>query len=126
MQYWKMGLVAIVLLIILSGCSKKPEFKSMTMEQFIRKQENEDQFVLIDVREVSEFKEGRIPGAVLIPLGELKAKDIEYAKDKEIILVCRSGNRSSSAAAFLVDKGFSNVHNLVGGMLAWAGPVEKD
>lgn len=75
---------------------------------------------LIDVREEYEYDEQNL-GGQLIPLGELpdRLDEIEDLKDEEIIVQCRSGNRSGKAQAFLESQGFSNVRNLTGGMLAW-------
>jgi rhodanese-related sulfurtransferase len=76
---------------------------------------------LIDVREPSEHQEFNI-GGELIPLGKIQAMDVdqlEALKDQEIILYCRSGNRSGQACLILDTMGFSNTKNLQGGMLAW-------
>jgi len=76
---------------------------------------------LVDVREPSENEVFNI-GGVLLPLGKIKDFDIdsiESLKDKEVIFYCRSGNRSGQAAMMLESMGFTNVKNLVGGMLAW-------
>lgn len=82
---------------------------------------------LLDVRQPEEYREGHIHGSRLIPLGELSRRMKELPKDREIICVCGSGNRSSSAARQLAAAGYKVV-NLRGGMLAWdrAGlPVKK-
>lgn len=83
--------------------------------------------VLVDVRESYEYRAGHIAGAKLIPLGELQRRMNEIPKDKEIICVCASGNRSQSAAKMLLNAGYTAI-NVRGGMLAWrqAGfPVKK-
>ena len=74
---------------------------------------------LLDVRQPEEFRSGHIPGAKLIPLGELRQRINELPKDREIICVCRSGNRSGSATRQLTEAGF-RVRNLNGGMIAWS------
>jgi len=82
---------------------------------------------LLDVRQPEEFRSGHIAGAKMIPLGDLRARINELPKDKEILVVCRSGNRSMSAARQLTSAGF-NVVNLRGGMIAWSRaklPVSK-
>ena len=71
---------------------------------------------LIDVREVDEVAAGKIPGAINIPLGLLEFRMNELDKNKEYILVCRSGGRSGRAAQLLESHGY-NVINMTGGML---------
>jgi rhodanese-related sulfurtransferase len=82
---------------------------------------------IIDVREDWEFAEGHIPGATLIPLGTLEDQADQIPTDEPVVLVCRSGNRSGQAYRYLTQNGFSNVSNMVGGMLAWErGGYETD
>jgi rhodanese-related sulfurtransferase len=75
---------------------------------------------IIDVREPYEYEEANING-ILVPLGELQSRidDFEDLMDKEIIVHCRSGARSSAAKAFMIQNGYTNVRNLVGGILAY-------
>jgi rhodanese-related sulfurtransferase len=80
-----------------------------------------EQVNLVDVRELSEHKEFNI-GGKLIPLGNIQAMEvdqIESLKEQELILYCRSGNRSGQACQILDMLGFTNTKNLQGGMLAW-------
>lgn len=78
---------------------------------------------LIDVREKEEFAEVHIPGAVNIPLSELSHRIQEIDRDKELILVCRSGNRSAKACEYLSFLGFDKINNMAGGMLEWDGEI---
>ncbi|SIG24406.1 Rhodanese-related sulfurtransferase [Mycobacteroides abscessus subsp. abscessus] len=78
---------------------------------------------IVDVREVDEVKEGRIPDSVNIPLGLLEFRMHELDKNKEYVLVCRSGGRSGRACQLLESHGFKVV-NMEGGMLAWEGRTE--
>jgi rhodanese-related sulfurtransferase len=76
---------------------------------------------LVDVREPSEHSEFNI-GGILLPLGDIRVGDIEsieYLKEQEVFLYCRSGNRSGQAAMVLESLGFTNVVNVTGGMLSW-------
>lgn len=91
---------------------------------------NHEDALLLDVREDSEFRDGRIPKARHIPLRQLKARlgELEKYKDRPIVAVCRTGNRSGHACSVLRRAGFDKVNNLAGGMVAWeqAGlPKEK-
>jgi len=74
---------------------------------------------LLDVREQWEYDEGHIPGVTLLPMGEVPARLDEIPTDKEVIVTCRSGNRSGQVTDFLRQNGFDNVHNMQGGILAW-------
>lgn len=79
----------------------------------------EGAIVIVDVREAWEYAEGHIDGATLVPLGTLEDRLDEIPTDTPVVLVCRSGNRSAQAYTYLMRQGFNNVHNMVGGMLAW-------
>ena len=75
---------------------------------------------LVDVREPSEVATGTLPGAINIPLGQLPSRLAELDRSRRVVLLCRSGARSANAAELLVGAGFTDVVNLVGGMLAAA------
>ncbi|NOZ49241.1 MAG: rhodanese-like domain-containing protein [Chloroflexi bacterium] len=76
--------------------------------------------LLIDVREPDEFAQARIPGAVLIPMSELNQRADEISRDREVIIYCRSGNRSRQVVdAFRQQRGYTNLLNLEGGIIAW-------
>jgi sulfur-carrier protein adenylyltransferase/sulfurtransferase len=79
---------------------------------------------LIDVREQNEYDFARIPGARLVPLAELPALLPELDPSREYVIMCRSGARSGRAVAFMRQHGFSNVHNLAGGILRWSDDVD--
>jgi len=74
---------------------------------------------ILDVREPSEWVEYHIPGATLIPLGELSSRVDELPKDQEIVVVCRSGNRSQQGRDVLKSAGFEQVTSMAGGMKQW-------
>ena len=85
--------------------------------------------VLLDISEPGDYKKGHIPNAINVPFKKLgEDKNLEKHKDKNVVVVCRTGNRSSSAARYLVKNGFENVYTLSGGMVAWGKeklPLEK-
>ncbi|WP_127590956.1 rhodanese-like domain-containing protein [Paenibacillus lautus] len=78
---------------------------------------------IIDVRETEEVAEGKIPGAVNIPLGLIEYRKQELDRSKEYVMVCRSGGRSGRAAQYLESQGY-RVVNMTGGMLEWEGTTE--
>ena len=89
--------------------------------------DNPDVFML-DVREVDEFEAGHIPGITLIPMTEIAGRLSEIPTDQQVIVTCRTGNRSAQVVDFLREQGFTNVHNMEGGIVAWEGagyPVEQ-
>lgn len=81
--------------------------------------------VVVDVREPNETAQGHIKGAKLIPLGQLAGHLNELDPLTELVMVCRSGNRSSQAARALVANGYTKVYNLTGGMMGWRYETEK-
>ncbi|TXK44867.1 rhodanese-like domain-containing protein [Pontibacter qinzhouensis] len=95
----------------------------ITADELKERLNNGETPVIIDVREPWEYEESRIEGAKNIPLGSLpqQLEDLEDLKDQEVIVQCRSGARSANAKAFLQQNGFSQVRNLLGGILAYQG-----
>lgn len=84
---------------------------------------NDNPPVILDVRQPEERELQKIEGDTLfIPLGELPARleELEQYKDKELIIYCRSGNRSGQACMFLEQQGFTDTVNLIGGILKWS------
>ena len=88
------------------------------------KQDRGDKFTLLDVREPHEFQICRIPGSILIPLGELPKRYAELDKEGELVIHCKMGGRSAKAVDFLKQNGFTKARNMVGGILAWSDKVD--
>ena len=74
---------------------------------------------ILDVRQPDEWNETHIPGATLIPLDKLEARVNEVPKDKEVVVVCRSGNRSKPGRDALKAAGFTQVTSVTGGLKDW-------
>ena len=134
---WQMLPFLLVLLIALAGCggqaaapatppaAEVADSAALNLSvnvdpNTVEELRHRDDVVVIDVREDYEYNDGHIPGARLVPLGQVPNRLDEIPKDKTVIAVCRSGNRSSQATNFLRQQGFDNVHNMTGGMNAWA------
>ena len=80
--------------------------------------------VVVDVREPWEYAHCRIEGSLSLPLGQLPARLPELAQERDLVLVCHHGSRSQNAAQWLSRNGYANVHNLRGGIEAWAVEVD--
>jgi rhodanese-related sulfurtransferase len=94
---------------------------NITIEEVKQRLDAGEKLNLIDVREPHENAEFNI-GGKLLPIGNIQSmqiEDIEDLKNEEVILYCRSGNRSGISASILDQLGFTNTKNLIGGMLAW-------
>lgn len=74
---------------------------------------------ILDVRQPEEWNEFHVPDSTLIPLGELAARADELPKDQEIVIVCRSGNRSAQGRDILLEAGFTEVTSMAGGLTEW-------
>ena len=75
---------------------------------------------VLDVREPWEYRQGRVPDVIHIPLGELVARVGELPRDRPLAVICGHGSRSLSAAEFLLQQGFDRVASVAGGTTAWA------
>jgi len=94
--------------------------QDITVEELKAKIDGGENPIIIDVREPHEYDEFNI-GGKLVPLGEIPGHidDWDEWMEKEIIIHCRSGARSAAAKDFMLQNGFKNVRNLLGGMLDW-------
>lgn len=122
-RHWELSLVAVVLIVMLLGNEMTrglQKFRDLTAAELARLIGREN-VVLIDVRETDEFRGEHIKGAQHIPLATIPAKlaELEKHKPDQVLLYCRSGNRSSAAAKMMVKAGFTNVGHLAGGITAW-------
>ncbi len=102
------------------------ELIELSASEVAKRREAGGAFLFLDVREPEEYERARIEGTTLIPLGELGNRLDELAdwKDRPIVVHCRSGGRSSDACRLLLERGFSDVSNLSGGIEAWSLTVD--
>ena len=123
---WAIVLIMIAVFVVSYLALKdqdqqEPVVSSLPAEVSVDEAAKFDQkdWFFLDVREPSEWEESHIPYATLIPLGELTARLSEIPKDKNIIVVCRAGNRSAVGRDLLLNSGFNNVTSMAGGMNDW-------
>jgi glyoxylase-like metal-dependent hydrolase (beta-lactamase superfamily II)/rhodanese-related sulfurtransferase len=84
--------------------------------------------IVVDVREPWEYAQGHVPGALLIPLGQLASRLEDLDTERAVALICATGNRSQSAAALLGQKNFKKIYNVTHGTMGWAQqglPIER-
>lgn len=122
---WGWAVLAVVLIAAAvffitnnTGGSAPALAKEITPQQ--ASQYQKDGAYMLDVREQDEWNAGHINGAVLVPLGSLPSRLNEVPRDKEIVVVCRSGNRSAQGRDILLNAGYKNVTSMGGGMNQWA------
>ena len=119
----QLGIVAVIAVIVIiialtSGGQTSGLAATISTEDAYKLYQQGDTFFL-DVREPSEWAEYHAPNTTLIPLGELAARVNEVPKDKKIVVVCRSGNRSDQGRDILKQAGFTDVTSMDGGLKTW-------
>jgi rhodanese-related sulfurtransferase len=99
--------------------------QEITVEELKAMQDEGKDFQLIDVREDFEYEMSNLNGT-LIPLGGIMIETEKIAKDKPVVVMCRSGKRSAAAIMQLEQLGYTNLYNLQGGILAWAQDIDPE
>jgi adenylyltransferase/sulfurtransferase len=92
--------------------------------EFVRRRDAGEDLLLLDVREPRELQVASVPGALHIPMGEVPGRLGEIDRNREVVVLCRSGGRSLRVAMFLAQQGFGRVANLHGGILRWAEELD--
>ena len=130
--------ILLALVLMLGGCTASGssdygsgtdvQWEQITMEEAAEMMENEEGYIILDVRRADEYASGHIPGAVNLAnevIGEDDAAVEAVLQDKEqkILVYCRSGNRSKQAAQKLADMGYTQVVEF-GGIQDWTGEIE--
>jgi len=97
--------------------------KEISVQELKEMMDKGEDFQLIDVREDFEYEVSNL-GGTLIPLGGIVIEANKVAKDKPVVVHCRSGKRSAAAIMQLEQLGYTNLYNLTGGILAWANEID--
>jgi rhodanese-related sulfurtransferase len=98
---------------------------TITVRDLKIRQDQGDAIFLLDVREPHEYSIAKLEGSVLIPLGELANSLDKLDKNTEIVAYCHKGMRSADAVGFLLQQGFANVKNLIGGIESWSIEIDN-
>jgi len=97
---------------------------ALTSKELKAELDRGEKIVIVDVREPQEYQINRLPGSILIPLGDLPKRYVELDPNANLVMQCKSGMRSAKAQDFLRSKGFTRVRNLTGGVLGWIDQVD--
>ena len=117
--------------LLLVGCAVPAEqeisYRQITMDEAVAMMEEEEGYIILDVRTAAEFDEKHIPGAINIPNETIGTDAIPELPDKDqlILVYCRSGNRSKQASEKLMKLGYTNVVEF-GGIIDWPGETETN
>ncbi len=127
------GIIAtLALALLLTGCGSAAQggensaYEQITAEEAKTMMDEQEEAVLLDVREQDEYGSGHIPGALLLPVDTIDEKSAAEAipdKDTVVLVYCRSGNRSKTASQTLADLGYTQVYEF-GGIQDWPYDVE--
>ena len=132
-------MVIITTVSVFAGCMKKTNkeqteatqvnigtYYQITQDEAKRIMDEESDYIIVDAREQSEYDEGHIKGAIVIPYTEIeqKAEELLPNKTQLILVYCRSGRRSKIAAQSLANMGYKNVKDF-GGIIDWQYEIEK-
>ena len=122
-------IAAALTVILLTACGQNHHqeavYMNITAQEAKEIMDTQQGYVILDVRAQEEYDQGHIPGAIVIPHGEIEAKAESALPDKDqlILVYCRSGRRSKIAAEALVKLGYTNIKEF-GGILDWPYEVE--
>lgn len=134
-----LALAIITVATVFAGCTQKTNteqteatqvnigtYYQIPQDEAKRIMDEESDYIIVDAREQSEYDEGHIKGAIVIPYTEIEQKAEEMLPDKEqlILVYCRSGRRSKIAAQSLANMGYTNVKEF-GGIIDWQYEIEK-
>lgn len=124
----RLAIVVMVAVAVLAGVAAyytadmlqdDTEYGDVSIAEAIELMDNKPDMVILDVRTVSEFEEGQIEGAINIPVDELESRLDELNQDDEILVYCRTGNRSSTAVSIMEEAGFTKIFHMHEGISVW-------
>jgi len=122
---WLIPVIAVAVVVVVAAIFLlvKPPESSAVLPANISVDEASELFkqgaFMLDVRQPEEWAQGHIDGANLIPLGELESRISEIPNDRDVLIICRSGNRSTQARELLRSDGLTRTTSIMGGMNAW-------
>ncbi|NTU19469.1 rhodanese-like domain-containing protein [Brevibacillus sp. HB1.2] len=119
------ALLVVLATIALVFWNTKPSLQVIDSGQLSQWMTDEQEMVIVDLREPELFEEGRVPNAINIPFAEISEKYSSIPKDKKVVFVCHTGRMGVESGNLLLENGYKDVANLDGGMAKWTGQVES-
>ena len=127
-KQWLLAVIAAgIMAAALSACGQdKTSRDTKSAEEAKERMDKDDKIIVLDVRTEEEYREGHIPGAIVIPNETISSEPLKELPDleQEILVYCRSGNRSAQAAKKLIEAGYTQVYDF-GGITDWPYDTEK-
>ncbi len=117
--YAALALAVIATVLFAPSLLPRGGYGDVTVQEARRLIEDKPDLVLLDVRTASEYEEGHIEGAVNIPVQELSVRFDELSPEDELLVYCRTGNRSAQAVDILLDLGFTKIYHMDEGITGW-------
>ena len=117
--YAALALAVVASVLLAPSLLPRGGYGDVTVQEARRLMEDKPDLVILDVRTASEYEEGHIEGAVNIPVQELSARFDELSSEVELLVYCRTGNRSAQAVDILEDVGFTKIYHMDAGITGW-------
>ncbi len=115
----RMVSVLFLLLLCIVGVASASPANNITSGEAKIMLNKDKKVFLLDVRTIEEFRQARLRGATLIPIGEIERRYFEVPKDRPVVVYCAVGSRSGVVADFLEKKGYRQVYNMKDGIVGW-------
>ena len=120
-----MILFITVVLIVCAGCGAAKGYQELSMNEAERwMADAQDDYLLVDVRTTEEYESGHIPGAILVPIEDIREGKVDALPELEqtLLLYCRTGRRAEDSGKLLADLGYKNIY-VIGGIFDWTGEI---
>jgi len=117
--YLALALTVVASVLLAPSLLPRGGYGDVTVQEARRLMEDKPGLVILDVRTASEYEEGHIEGAVNIPVQELGVRFDELSIEGELLVYCRTGNRSAQAVDILLDVGFTKIYHMDEGITGW-------